>query len=65
MPERPTIGERLRSPEFADVAEKYLMIEAAAEIERLREALVEIANFPSNDPVHIVAIARRVLEEGK
>jgi len=31
--------KRLRSPEFADVAEKYLMVEAAAEIERLRAAL--------------------------
>jgi hypothetical protein len=30
------IVERLRSPQFADVAEKYLMVEAADEIERLR-----------------------------
>jgi len=30
------IVERLRSPEFADVSEKYLMAEAAVEIERLR-----------------------------
>lgn len=33
------IVERLRSPEFADVAAKYLMAEAAAEIERLRAAV--------------------------
>jgi hypothetical protein len=33
------IVERLRSPEFADVAEKYLMVEAADEIEKLREIL--------------------------
>lgn len=30
------IVERLRSPKFADVAEKYLMREAADEIERLQ-----------------------------
>lgn len=31
------IVERLRSPEFADVAAKYLMAEAADELDRLRK----------------------------
>jgi hypothetical protein len=35
-----TIVDRLRSPEFADVAERYLMAEAAIEIERLRAVAV-------------------------
>jgi len=39
------IVDRLRSPEFADVSEKYLMYEAAAEIERLRAALTKIAGI--------------------
>lgn len=33
------IVQRCRSPEFADVAEKYLLAEAATEIEQLRFAL--------------------------
>jgi hypothetical protein len=37
------IVERLLAPEFADVAEKYLMVEAAHEIERLRTALTHCA----------------------
>ncbi len=36
------IVERLRSPEFADVAEKYLMVEAATEIERLEAEIKEL-----------------------
>ena len=36
------IVERLRSPQFADVAEKYLMVEAADEIERLRRERAEL-----------------------
>lgn len=35
------IVERLQHPQFADVAEKYLMVEAADYITRLRAALAE------------------------
>ena len=39
------IVERLRSPEFADVAAKYLMAEAADEIEMLRRVEIEAAEW--------------------
>jgi hypothetical protein len=38
------IVERLHSPEFADVAEKYLMLEAADEIARLRVLVKDLAD---------------------
>lgn len=43
------IVERLRSVEFADVGPKYLMWEAADEIERLRVALATIRELRELD----------------
>lgn len=43
------IIERARSPEFADVAEKYLLAECAVEIERLRGALSHIARYTKEE----------------
>ncbi len=57
------IIERLRSPEFADVAEKYLMIEAAAEIERLRSVIIRYLEFCTDVGVSPVAPELRPIRD--
>ena len=58
----PEIIERLRSVEHADVAQKYVMLEAAAEIERLLSALKNIER-ESYEP-EITRLVREALETG-
>jgi len=60
------IVERLLSPQFADVAEKYLMVEAAAEIRRLRTALAEEkARYPDAYIMEAEAQIERLRAENK
>jgi hypothetical protein len=53
------IVDRLRSPEFADVAAKYLMAEAAEEIEKMRRTIcASLDCLHHDDPKQ----ARKILE---
>lgn len=52
------IVERLRSPEFADVAAKYLMAEAAEEIEKMRRTICAALDCLHHDDLRA---ARRAL----
>jgi hypothetical protein len=57
--------ERLSNPSWSDCSCHHIMAEAAAEIERLRDALEEIRDYPNHIPLGIAKmrdIARAALK---